>query len=108
MVRRFRSWLDMRCAKHRRDGAARYSTEAVRDFDSGEPIWPPPKPPLAAVYAGMMQPYWDRRMNEGNWHQVLAERERAAGRETEQVGAHNQRRVQGHEKIANRRQQGGQ
>ena len=29
MVRRFRPWLDMRCAKHRRDAPARYSTEAV-------------------------------------------------------------------------------
>lgn len=59
--------------------------------------WPPQQPPMAAHFAA--SPF-DPRINQGRWHEVLAERDQQQREDAVRTNIANAERAQGHEALA--------
>jgi len=73
----------------------------LRDWATGEAIWPPPQPSLAAIYAAGMVPYFDPRYNAGRWNEVVAERDAQQHQENERTQASYAAEAQQREEAEN-------
>ena len=56
------------------------------DFDTAEPIWPPPEA-NAAVAVSQFKPHFDARYLSGDWWQAIDERNRTAVEDSARVTA---------------------